>query len=105
MGGGDPGLAGAGGAENDDLGLLRSAEIDGLRRIERLDGRKNTFGFELGTLKLNDLSGNRTVAAALFIEMLTAEVLAAVCCPKPDSLCWTERIGRLHAPPSVARRN
>ena len=58
MGGGDPGLAGAGGAEDDDLGAgAQRIEVGGLRRIQRLDRRKRAFGVELGMLEFNDLGG------------------------------------------------
>ena len=49
MGGRDPGFAGAGGPENDDLGsFAKGVEIVGLGGIERLDRGQRAFDFEFG---------------------------------------------------------
>src|SRR6185437_7916610 len=56
--GSDPGLAGARGPENDDLGrFAKGVEIVRLRGIERFYRRQRAFGFEFGVLELYDFSG------------------------------------------------
>src|SRR6185437_5571076 len=72
--GGDPGLAGARGPENDDLGrFAKGVEIVSLRGIERFYRRQRAFGFEFGVLELYDFSGSQQalVTASLLREVLT----------------------------------
>jgi hypothetical protein len=56
VGGGDPGLAGAGRPEHDHLRAgPEGIEVIGLRRVQRHDRRKQALALELGPMKLDDL--------------------------------------------------
>ncbi len=80
MGGGHPGLSGAGGAEHDGLGIgLQGCEVGGLGGVERLDRRKGPLVLELGAdeaaVEFDDLTGfeGATGAALLLVVTLAQE--------------------------------
>ena len=74
-GGGDPGLAGAGGAKSHDLlGAPEGGEIFGLRGVEGFDRRRVAVVLEFRSLDLDDFCGalmNSGAAAPLSIKLLT----------------------------------
>jgi hypothetical protein len=69
VGGGDPGLAGAGGSEDDDLRAFpEGVEIVGLRSVKGLDGRKSAFRFEFfGPRQLDDFRRFKGAAISAFL--------------------------------------
>ncbi len=78
MGRGDPGLAGAGGPEHDDLGAgAQRVEVGGLGGIQRLDRRKSAFDLELGSLEFYDLSRliDRTLRRRFLLKCLLLKCL------------------------------
>ena len=80
VGGGDPGLAGAGGAQHDRLRVgLEGGEVRRLRRVQGLDGSQGPFVAELSAdetvVQLDDLTGlEGATGAALLLVVTLAQV-------------------------------